>query len=180
MFCLKTSPAFILLQKYEPAISLTMLRTTTKWIINENPISRTLLIYVFLSDPGDLSASSFTRGWGRDEEEMPMLYFCFKVPLGWRIHYPKREFCGFLLTWRRKCLYHLVEGETNTRQAQESWETCSARILKITEEKVLIFCVITVPLWWTSMGSEMDWNTQAFKQPPQIIWLIAATQVKPN
>ena len=68
--------------KCEPATRLTMPRTMTKWIINEKLISRTLLIYVFLSDPKDVSALSLT-------EKNANIVLCFKVLLRWRIHYPK-------------------------------------------------------------------------------------------
>ena len=49
-----------------------MPRTMTKWIINEKVNSRTLLIYVFLSDPRDISAFSLKR------KKMPTLYFVLK------------------------------------------------------------------------------------------------------
>lgn len=47
----------------------------TKWIINENLISSTLLIYVFLSDPKDISA--FSQGGAGGEHQT--LYFVLKV-----------------------------------------------------------------------------------------------------
>lgn len=51
-----------------------MPRTMTKWIINEKLISRTLLIYVFLSDPKDASALSL-------KEKNANIVLCFKVLL---------------------------------------------------------------------------------------------------
>lgn len=65
---------FYPLAKYEPATRLTMPRTMTKWIINEKLISRTLLIYVFLSDPKDVSALSL-------KEKNANIVLCFKVLL---------------------------------------------------------------------------------------------------
>lgn len=58
MCCALDIMCFYPLAKYEPATRLTMPGTMTKWIINEKLISRTLLIYVFLSDPKDVSAFS--------------------------------------------------------------------------------------------------------------------------
>lgn len=53
-----------------------MPRTMTKWIINEKLISRTLLIYAFLSDPKDVSAFSL-----KEKKKMPTLYVVLKFCL---------------------------------------------------------------------------------------------------
>lgn len=80
-----------------------MPRTMTKWIINEKLISRTLLIYVFLSDPKDVSAFSLK------EKKNANIVRCFKVLLRWRIHYPKHCCVISDFSWNKDSLSNRVE-----------------------------------------------------------------------